>query len=198
MVCLLAPEANSATVTDLVGDKDGFGVPGAPATPADGVLWRDDLGGIFFTDYRDADDLADAPFTDIWQAPGSVSYSHSYALGGMQALQATLQLQIAGIADVDGPYQVSVNSIVIGQIDANAAANAFQEVKLYSFNIPVALINGSDAIEVSASQGDGNIFNFSELIVRTVPEPTALALSALVLGSYGVATRRRIEFRRSA
>ena len=46
--------ANAGVITSLVGDKDGFGLIGAPAVPADGSLWRDQLGGVFFNDYRGA------------------------------------------------------------------------------------------------------------------------------------------------
>jgi hypothetical protein len=77
LVFAVTGETNAAIVS-LVGDKDGFGIPGAPPVPADGTLWSSGLGGVFFTDYRDAFDLANAPFTDIWRSPGGFSYSHTY------------------------------------------------------------------------------------------------------------------------
>jgi hypothetical protein len=186
----------SADIISLVGDKDGFGLAGAPAVPADGTLWRDGLGGVFFTDYRGAGDLANAPFTDIWAANDGFSYSHSYSLGGQTAISATLDIQIAGIHDInDGTtYNFFVDGTIVGTIPFNSNANAFQEVKLYSFNIPLALINGLDTINLSGTGGDGYAINFSELRIETsaVPEPTTMLLIGLgLMGLAGI--RRKIE-----
>lgn len=181
LICAACQPAGAITVVDLVGDKDGFGVPGAPAVPADGTRWSDDLGGVFFTDYRDAGDLANAPFTDIWDSPLSFSYTHSYDLGGLTALSAVLDIQIAGIGDVDltSTYAVEVNSVPIGAIPPNANPDNFQEVWLYSFNIPINLISGSDSIQVTAGGGDGFTVNFSELRIEVAPEPTTVGSIAV-------------------
>ena len=186
----------SADIISLVGDKDGFGLAGAPAVPADGTLWRDGLGGVFFTDYREPGDLANAPFTDIWAANGGFSYSHSYSLGGQTAISATLDIQIAGIHDINpgDTYNFFVDGTIVGTIPYNSNENAFQEVKLYSFNIPVALINGLDTINLSGTGGDGYAINFSELRIETsaVPEPTTMLLIGLgLMGLAGI--RRKIE-----
>jgi hypothetical protein len=187
-----------AELISLVGDKDGFGVPGAPPVPPNGTLFRDGLGGVFFRDYRDAFDLATAPFTDIWDAPMSVSYRHTYSLGGEMPLGAILDIQIAGIGDFGTPpYNLLYNGTVIGAIpDRRGIPNAFQEVLLYSFTVPVDLLTGSDAVFFGGTGGDGFIVNFSELRITTegdvIPEPAALVLLGFgSLGLVGYGWRRR-------
>ena len=198
-ILLAAASRADATIfiTSLVGDKDGFGLSGAPAVPADGTLWRDGLGGVFFTDYRDAGDLANAPFTDIWFAGSDISYTLNYSLSGLTPVAAQLSLQIAGIADPvgnpsRGPWNVFANGTLLGQIPQNSSANAFQEIKIYNFNMPVALLTGADSILLRINvpdAGDGYSINYSELTIAAVPEPSVVALAGL--GALAVAARRR-------
>ena len=95
-VCMVAVAVLSsgsaavANVTDLVGDKDGFGV-GCPI--ASGLHYLD--YGAYWADNRDAGDPA---FTDYWYTDDK-SWSHSYSLGGLTPASATLEIFIAGIAD---------------------------------------------------------------------------------------------------
>ncbi len=186
----------NATIVNLVGDKDGFGIPGAPAVPANGTNWETGLGGVFFTDYRDAFDLANAPFTDMWSNPGGFSYEHTYSLGGLTPISATLDIQIAGIHDVNTTdiYNLMFNGVNIGTIPPNFNGNAFQEILLYSYNVSAGLLTGSDAISLSGTGGDGYSINFSELSIETtaVPEPaTIFLLSCGVLGLAGLRRKSR-------
>ena len=152
-----------------------------------------DLGGVFFTDYRTASDLLNAPFTDRWDTPGGFSYNHSYSLAGLTPLSATLQIQIAGIHDInlDTVYNFLVDGTNVGVIPPNPAAIAFEEVKMYSFNIPLALINGGDSVSVSLTGGDGYMINFSELRIQAVPEPAAALLIALGVAGWLSSRSRR-------
>ncbi len=176
-----AGQAEAALVTSLVGDKDGFGLSGAPAVPVDGTLWQTDLGGVFFADYRDAGDLLNAPFTDLWAGDSAISYTHNYSLGGETPTLATLSVQFAGVADDRGPWDVFFNGTLVGQIPTDTSVNNFEKIRLLSFNIPVALLTGSDSILLNInvpSPSDGYSINFSELQITStaaVPEPSSLA-----------------------
>jgi hypothetical protein len=194
LILLITVTGNTnAAITSLVGDKDGFGVSGAPAVPANGLGFVSDLGGTFFTDYRSASDLTNAPFTDIWDAPGSFSYTQSYILGGLTPTSAALDIQIAGIHDINQAtaYNLYYNGTSVGVIPSNPDSNNFEEVKLYSFVIPLNLLSGSDQVSLSGTGGDGYIINFSELTIQTnaVPEPSTMLL--LSFGLFGLAGFRR-------
>ena len=184
-----------ATVNSLVGDKDGFGLSGAPAVPADGTLWVDNLSGIFFTDYRDAGEKASNLFTDWWNAPGGFSFTHTYNLSGLTPTSAELDIQIAGIHDINETevYDLLVDGVIVGQIAPNSNSKAYEEVLLYSFDIPLALLDGSNVISLSGTGGDGYDINFSELKIETeasaVPEPATMLL--LGIGLTGLAAFKR-------
>jgi hypothetical protein len=196
-----------ADIVSLYGQKDGFGLPGAPAVPANGTLWQADYGGVYFTDYRNAYDLAHAPDTDIWFNQANVNWNQpTYSLAGLTPLTATLSMQMAGIANLGanatwGPYNVSFDGTVIGVIPHNTNANGDQEILTYTFNVPVALLTGADTILINTGSGDGFAMNFSELDITTasVPEPTSLASMALGGGLlFGLGAARRLRKARLA
>jgi hypothetical protein len=194
MLCLLAASAATAgTVVSLYGDIDCFGLPGVTSCP-DGSLWETGLGGVFWTDYRDPAEIAANSVTDIWAAPGSVSWTQpAYSTAG--ALSASFSIRIAGIADGYGPYPVLFDGTSIGLIPDNLSANAFQEVLTYTFNVPVALLNGSDTIAINGTDGDGYIIDYAQLTVTNnatgVPEPATLGLLLLGFGAFGAARSLR-------
>ncbi len=179
-------ESNAATVS-LVGDVDCFGLGGSCP---DGTLWRDELGGVFFTNYQG---LGDPSFTDKWSTDISPSYTHAYLLGGAP-VSATLEVRTAGLADDRGPWDVIFNGTVIGAFPTNTRANAFQEVLTHSFSVPIALLTGSDLVNLAINttgQSDGYSIDFARLTIETtaVPEPASALL--LACGALGVLARRR-------
>jgi len=185
--------ALQAEVVSLVGDKDCFGL-GGPCP--DGTLWRDQLGGVFWTNYQT---VGDPTFTDKWSTDPNISYAHSYALPAM-IVSAVLEVRFAGVADINtgggGPWDVLFNGVNIGQIPVNTANNAFQAVKTYSWGVPLALLTGSDTVNLQINvpfAGDGYSIDYSELTIDKVPEPTTFALFVVA----GLATLAKLRRRRA-
>ena len=104
------PLANATIIADLVGDKDCFGVGGAcPDGPgsAAGIFGFSDLS---FTG-------SDPAFTDRRMDFGigtATTYSHTIGLGGGAAASATLEVRTFAVADNRGPWDVFVNSNLVG------------------------------------------------------------------------------------
>jgi hypothetical protein len=186
----------NADVASLVGDKDGFGLAGAPAVPASGD-WTD-FGGTYPMDNRTA---GDPLFTDYWyfeQSEGPlsspISWVHAYSLDGAP-VAATLYLNEAGMSDDRGPWDVAFNGTSIGQIGVFPSSDELA-FRLLSFAVPTGLLTGSDTVTLTYldQQGEGFAINFSELAIRTtaaIPAPGAILLGTLGAGMVGWMRRRR-------
>jgi hypothetical protein len=185
---LLAPmAANADLITSSVGDEDCFGLGGICA---DGDKFVD-LGGTFFADYRDAGDLASAPHTDYWNSPGVQSWTHNYVLTGGTPISASLDLFIAGVADI-GPVSFFADNSLIATFDF---PGLFDTAHFLTVAVPLVLIDGSTMFLIGPSEGDGYIIDYSTLRVETtttsVPEPGTLALLGIGLLGMGMTRRKK-------
>ena len=131
----------------------------------DGSLWRDQLGGVFFTSHQGP---GDPPFTDKWSADVAPSYVHFFT-PPPGIISASLTVKFAGVADSRGPWNVLANGVVIGQIPVNSSPNAFQEVRTYTWQLPIALITAAESIVLSINVpaiNDGYSIDYSELTIN--------------------------------
>jgi PEP-CTERM motif len=178
------PTAANAAILSIAGDADCFGLGGS--CPA-GTLWRDQLGGVFFTSNAT---VGDGPFTDQWFATATPTYSLAYTGG----TGVSVELKIAGIADNRGPYTVLFNGTSIGQLNSNTANNAFQEVRLFNFAVASGLLQANNTVTFTTDGGDGYSVDYVALLGTVggaVPEPATWGMMMVGFGLAGASLRRR-------
>ncbi len=181
---------NAATITSLVGDKDGFGLAGYDGVPVDGT----DTG--FGWDNRT---VSDPEFTDVWgytqsTLPSPITYDHTYDLSGYTAVSAILDIQDSGMGnDADRTWEVLFNGTLVGTIGPNKGGTTSF---INSFIIDVLLLTGNDTITLNylgPNGSEGYAINFSELTIQANPVPVPAAVwlfGSGLLGLMGYSSKR--------
>jgi hypothetical protein len=167
-----------AQVVSLYGDIDGFGF-GAPQD-VDGADFVEDFGGIKMHDYREANDLANAPLTDTWNIIDEIGgpWMHEYDLP-FQPEMATLHMYLAGIADID-PIDLQADGDVIYTLDFDGQN---QTTHVVDIDVPLQYIDGTTSFEFVGWWNDGYIMDYAELTITPAPSSLAvLALSVILFG----------------
>jgi len=173
----------AADLVSVLGDADGFGLF---APIENGRLWVDELGGQYFTDYREVEELATAPQTDLWATPGfnpsmSAPWTHTYVADFVPS-DAVLTLYLAGIADF-APAELLVDGHSLATLNF---AGQPQTTHIVEVPVPAPYLDGSTQFRIDAHPVDGYILDFASLTI--VPEPTSLVL--LLLGALATASRK--------
>ncbi len=170
----LATSASAGSVTVLFGDKDGVG----NETDFDRAFGLDSFSS----------ELTGRSYTLTYDLPR-----------GERPVSATVTVNAALLASVLNAYEVSYNGATLGSL-YDDAADLTGNVMPSTFDVPVALLTGSDTFtlnrvvpEPADSSAVGGAVDFVELTVQTTPIiptpaalPAGLALLALTL------TRRRV------
>jgi hypothetical protein len=172
------PQENLYVFT--LGDKDCFGLGGT--CPDGSGLWSN-LGWEFppqcCSEGRSHATPDDPVFTDRWIS-GAVSYDHHFDLGEKCINSAKLLVRIAGIADTGSPsfqtpYNVYLDSKIVGQILENNSPNRGQETRTYVFDVNPTMLQGKSVAGITIpatscadqSRCDGFVIDYSELRIIT-------------------------------
>lgn len=184
LVFAITPSAKcSVTITDLQGDKDGFGV-GCPI--ANGLHYLD--YGFYWADYRQP---SDPVFTDYWYDEDYKSWTHTYDLMGLVPISASLEIYVAGIVDYPGwSGEVLVNGVSVGTIPPEISEHDI--TRILTFNIPVGLLVNPNSVAIDIiTELDGYTIDYSQLTIQAIPAPGAIALCGIGTAMLGWLRKRR-------
>lgn len=208
-----AGAAQAGTITYYYGDDDCFGsertvCPDATIPPEFSDNFYALYGPVFAEPYYPSTGVGD-PFgqenynSATLIAGGSLTWTHTITLAGLNVTGAEIRMRTGGLADLKGPYSITVNGTAVGEVQM--VTGSFEELykmKLFAFPFdPALLVEGLNTVSLTRPQ-DGRGFDnfswdFSSLTLFTrdaapaITEPAPLALAASGLALLAALRRRR-------
>ncbi len=180
--------ANSATVTSLYGDKDGFGIGFMP-----NQTFSNSYPSLSKNDPADTGTI-----TDSWML-GDQTWSHTYDISGLGTISSasieifTLGQGWHGISSLylDGSY---VGDLTDGDNSGAYLRTNWARLDIFDLTPYISLLNGANSITIDTygTNNDQWALDYSELSVSSVPIPGAIwLLGSGLIGIAGIRSKKK-------
>ena len=183
--------AHAGTITAIVGDIDHLGgeiAPGATSFP--GNFDNRSAAELAATDGAQFTDYSDTPYGP-WQGNSEFKFNYG-AVGGISS--ATLTVGFGGVQSMND--RLYLDETFMTNVFPEQGANGYDGA--YSWNIDSSLFSlladGAATFRFnfnSNTRGEPVVFDYVQLTINSVPEPTTMAMLGVGAAGLAFAKRRR-------